>query len=172
MNNIIEVGGVLMPSFDVVSKTDLMEIDNVINGTMRETKQRFDLAGSKCEITRLDNTLTMIADDTMKLTQLTELLRKYTARREVEQKSLVFLDAESASGGTLRQKINIVQGIDGDLARKITKAVRSSKIKVQVSTQGSELRVSGKNRDDLQSTINFIKDLEIDQPLQYINFRE
>ena len=65
-----------MPSFDVVSKTDLMEIDNVINGTMRETKQRFDLAGSKCEITRLDNTLTMIADDTMKLTQLTELLRK------------------------------------------------------------------------------------------------
>ena len=94
------------------------------------------------------------------------------ARREVEQKSLVFLDAEGASGGTLRQKINIIQGIDGDLARKITKAVRSSKIKVQVSTQGSELRVSGKNRDDLQSTINFIKDLGIDQPLQYINFRE
>ena len=161
-----------MPSFDVVSKTDLMEIDNAVNGAMRETKQRFDLAGSKCEITRQDSTLTMIADDSMKLTQLTELLRKYVARRNIEQQALKFLEPENASGGTLRQNINILQGIDGDLGRKITKAVRASKIKVQISTQGLELRVLGKNRDDLQSTISLIKELGIEQPLQYINFRE
>ncbi len=161
-----------MPSFDIVSKTDLMEIDNAINGAMRETKQRFDLAKSKCDITRLDNTLIMIADDSMKLAQLEELLRKYLARRQVEQQALVFEPPRNASGETLRQNISVLQGIDADLGRKITKAVRSSKIKVQISSQGSELRVSGKKRDDLQETISFIKDMKINQPLQYVNFRD
>ena len=85
-----------MPSFDVVSKTDLMEVDNAINGVKRETKQRFDLAGTKCDVERSGNTLTMIADDNMKLTQLQDLLRKYLARRNVDQNAFDFKEISKA----------------------------------------------------------------------------
>ena len=161
-----------MPSFDVVSRTDLMEVDNAINGVKREIKQRFDLAGTKCDIERNDNTLTMIADDTMKLTQVEGLLRGYLARRKVDQGAFEFKTTQNAAGGTIRQTISISQGIDADLGRSITKAVKGAKIKVQVSIQGSELRMSGKKRDDLQKTIAFIKEMNIEQPLQYVNFRD
>ncbi|MDP7628160.1 MAG: DUF520 family protein [SAR202 cluster bacterium] len=122
-------------------------------------KQRFDLAGIKCDIERVDNTLTMIADDTMKLTQIEGLLRGYLARRKV-------------GGGAIRQTVSINQGIDADLGRKIIKAVKGAKIKVQFSIQGSELRMSGKKRDDLQKIIAFIKEMNIEQRLQYVNFRD
>ena len=161
-----------MPSFDVVSKTDLMEVDNAINGVNREIKQRYDLAGTKCNIERIDNTLTIIADDTMKLTQVENLLREYLARRKVDQGAFAFETTENATGETIRRTVYIRQGIDADLARKITKAAKGSKIKIQVSTQGSELRISGKKRDDLQETIAFIKEMNIEQPLQYVNFRD
>ena len=161
-----------MPSFDVVSRTDLMEVDNAINGVKREIKQRFDLAGTKCDIERNDNTLTMIADDTMKLTQVEGLLRGYLARRKVDQGAFEFKTTQNAAGGTIRQTISISQGIDADLGRSITKAVKGAKIKVQVSIQGSELRMSGKKRDDLQKTIAFIKEMNIEQLLQYVNFRD
>ena len=161
-----------MPSFDVVSRTDLMEVDNALNGVRREIKQRFDLAGTKCAIDRTDDSLTMIADDSMKLQQLEALLRKYLASRDVDERSLEFKPPQSASGGSLRQSITIKQGIDGDLGRRINKAVRGTKLKVQVSIQGTELRVSAKKRDDLQSTITFIKEMEIKQPLQYVNYRD
>ena len=161
-----------MPSFDVVSRTDLMEVDNAINGAKREIKQRFDLAGTKCDIERTDNTLTIIADDTMKLTQVESLLRGYLARRKVDQGAFEFNATQNAAGGTIRRTISIRQGLDDDLGRKITKAVKGSKIKVQVSIQGNELRMSGKKRDALQEAITFIKEMEIEQPLQYVNFRD
>ena len=161
-----------MPSFDVVSRTDLMEIDNAINGVQRETSQRFDLKGTKCDIERTDNTLTMIADDTMKLTQIEDLLRNYLARRKVDQKALEFKPIQNASGGTIRRTVSIKQGIDSDLGRKITKAIKGSKLKIQVAIQGNELHMSGKKRDELQEAIAFIKQMELDQPLQYINFRD
>lgn len=161
-----------MPSFDVVSRTDLMEVDNAINGMKREISQRFDLAGTKCDIERTDDTLTMIADDTMKLTQLEELLRKYLARRKVDQRALEFNAKQDAALETIKRTISIRQGIDADLGRKITKAVKGAKIKVQVSIQGNELRVSGKKRDELQKTIAFIKDMKIGHPLQYVNYRD
>ena len=161
-----------MSSFDVVSKTDLMEVDNAINGVKRQIKQRYDLAGTKCNIERIDNTLTIIADDTMKLTQVENLLREYLARRKVDQGAFAFKATENATGGTIRRTISIRQGIDADLGRKITKAVKGTKIKVQVSIQESELRMTGKKRDDLQETIAFIKEMNIEQPLQYVNFRD
>ncbi|MSQ21833.1 MAG: YajQ family cyclic di-GMP-binding protein [Dehalococcoidia bacterium] len=161
-----------MPSFDVVSRTDIMEVDNGINGMRREIKQRFDLAGTKCDIYRTDNTLTVTADDSMKMGQMEELLHKYLARRNVDQRALEFKPAQTASGGTIKQDIVIRQGIDDDLGRKISKAVRGSKIKVQVVIHGAELRVSAKKRDDLQATIAFLKEMDIEQPLQYVNFRE
>ena len=161
-----------MPSFDVVSRTDLMEVDNAINGMQREIKQRFDLAGTKCAIERTDDSLTMTDDDAMKLQQLEDLLRKYLATRKVDPRSLDFKTPQNAAGGTLRQSITIKQGIDGDLGRRINKAVRGAKFKVQISIQGTEIRVSAKKRDDLQSSIAFIKEMDIDQPLQYVNMRE
>ena len=160
-----------MPSFDVVSKTDLMEVDNAINGVKREINQRYDLAGTKCNIERIDNTLTIIADDTMKLTQVEDLFRGYLARRKVDQGAFEFKATQNAAGETIKRPISIRQGIDADLGRKISKAIKVTKIKVQVSIQGSELHISGKKRDDLQETIAFIKEMNIDQPLQYVNFR-
>ena len=161
-----------MPSFDVVSRTDLMEVDNAINGMQREIKQRFDLAGTKCAIERTDDSLIMTADDAMKLQQLEDLLRKYFANRKVDPRALEFKTPQNAAGGSLRQTISIKQGIDGDLGRRINKGVRAAKLKVQVSIQGTEIRVTGKKRDDLQSAIAFIKEMDIDQPLQYVNMRE
>ena len=160
-----------MPSFDVVSRTNLMEVDNAVNGVEREIKQRYDLAGTKCALERVDNTLTMIADDLMKLTQVEDLLRKYLARRKVNQGAFEFKAIQNAAGESIRRIISIKQGIDVELGRKITKAVKGTKIKVQISIQGNELRVSGKKRDDLQETIAFIKELDIKQPIQFVNFR-
>ena len=160
-----------MPSFDVVSKTDLMEVDNAINGVRREILTRFDMKGTRSDISRDDNTLTMTADDTMNLRQLEDLLRSYLVRRKLDTAAFDFQEPQEASGGSIRQNISIKQGIDSDMGRKISKAVKGTKIKVQVAIQGTELRVSGKTRDDLQSTIKFIKEMELDQPLQYVNFR-
>ena len=160
-----------MPSFDVVSKTDLMEVDNAINGVRREIQTRFDLKGTRSDISRDDNTLTMTADDTMKLRQLEDLLRSYLVRRKLDTAAFDVQEPQEASGGSIRQNISIKQGIDSDMGRKISKAVKGTKIKVQVAIQGTELRVSGKTRDDLQSTIKFIKEMELGQPLQYVNFR-
>ena len=161
-----------MPSFDVVSKTDMPEVDNALNGIKRETQQRFDLKGTKCGIERTDSTLTITADDDLLLRQMHDLLRTYLARRNVDSAALEFKVQENATGGTLRQTVIVKQGIEGDLARKITKAIKTAKIKVQVSIQGEELRVTGKKRDDLQETIEFIKAMEVEQPLQYVNFRD
>ena len=161
-----------MPSFDVVSKTDLMEVDNALNGVQREITQRFDLAGTKCAISRTDDALTITADDSMKLRQVEDLLRKYLLRRKVDDRAFDFQEPQGASGDSLRQNVKIKQGIDADLGRKIGKAVRGTKLKVQVRIQGTELRVSGKTRDDLQTTIQFIKDMGLDQPMQYVNFRD
>ena len=161
-----------MPSFDVVSKTDITEVDNALNGVKREAQQCFDLKGTRCAIERTDSTLTITADDDLLLRQMHDLLRNYLARRKVDSSALEFKTPENATGGSLRQTVIIRQGIDGDLARKITKAIKTTKIKVQISIQGAELRVTGKKRDDLQDTIAFIKDMKIEQPLQYINFRE
>ncbi len=161
-----------MPSFDVVSKTDLAEVDNALNGVEREIKQRFDLAHTKSSVVRSDNTLTLTADDTMKMTAVEELLRKYLAMRKVELGALNFGKPQNAAGSSLREIVNIKQGIDSDLGRKISKEVKSAKMKVQLAIQGTELRVTAKKRDDLQAVIAFIKDMKNSQPLQFVNFRD
>ena len=161
-----------MPSFDVVSRTDLMEVDNAIHGVEREIKQRFDLANTKCSVSRSDNTMTLIADNNMKMEQVVELLRLYLAKRKVELGALDFGTPQYSAGGALRETVSIKQGIDGDLGRMISKEVKRAKMKVQVTIQGQELRVSGKKRDDLQATISLIKAMENQQPVQFVNYRD
>jgi uncharacterized protein YajQ (UPF0234 family) len=161
-----------MPSFDVVSRTDLNEVDNAINGIRREIQQRFDLKRSMCSVERSDDTLTVIADNDMLLRQMHDLLYTYCVRRGVDSSALKFQASEDAAKGSLRQQVTIRQGIDQELGRQIIKAVKGGKIKVQVSIQGDELRVTGKKRDDLQETIALIKEMKVDLPLPYINFRD
>ncbi len=161
-----------MPSFDVVSKVDMAEVDNALNGIKRETQQRFDLKGTKAGVERSEDALTVTADNDMQLRQVHELLHTYFARRSVDSRALDFKSTEKAAGDSIRQQVIVRQGIDADLGRKIIKAMKGTKLRVQVSAQGPELRVSGKKRDDLQEAIAFIKDMEIEQPLQYVNFRD
>ena len=161
-----------MPSFDVVSRTDLMEVDNAIHGVEREIKQRFDLANTKCSVSRSENTMTLSADNNMKMEQVVELLRLYLAKRKVELGALDFGTPQNAGGGVLRETVSIKQGIDGDLGRLISKEVKRTKMKVQVTIQGQELRVSGKKKDDLQATMSLIKAIENQQPVQFVNYRE
>lgn len=161
-----------MPSFDVVSKTDMAEVDNALNGMTREIGQRFDFKGSKCGIERKDSELTILADDDLKLRQMHELLRVYLTRRNVDPGALEFKTPEKASGNMLRQAVVVRQGIDKDLAKTVVKHIKDSKLKVQAAIQGDELRISGKKRDDLQEAIVVIRAIEIEQPLQFVNFRD
>ena len=161
-----------MPSFDIVSKTDVHEVDNALDGVKREIAQRFDFKGSKSTLEREGDTLTLLADNPAKLKQLHELLTVHLTRRKIDSGALEFGDEERAAGDMVRQQVTIRQGIDRDLSKRIVKAIKDRKMKVQAAVQGDELRVSGKKLDDLQAVIALVKGLKIEQPLQYENFRD
>ena len=161
-----------MPSFDIVSRIELSEVDNAIAGIDREIATRFDFKGSKCAIERNEGELRLVADDDLKLKQMHELLKVHLTRRKVDPGALDFKPPEKASGNTLRQTIVLRQGIDAELARRLVREIKDSKLKVQAAVQGGELRISGKKRDDLQATIALVRGLKLEQPLQYLNFRE
>ena len=161
-----------MPSFDIVSRTDIPEVDNALNSAMREIGTRYDFKGRSCSIERKEETLTILADDELKLKQVQELLRGHLAKRKVDVGAFDFQKPENAFGNSLRQTVVIKQGVERELAQQIVKLIKSAKMKAQVSIQGDELRVTGKKRDDLQDAIALVKDSKITQPLQYVNFRD
>jgi cyclic-di-GMP-binding protein len=161
-----------MPSFDVVSKTDMAEVENAIQNAMREIGQRYDFKGSKSTITLEDEQITINADDDLKLKQIHELLQGHLSRRKVEAGVLDYKTIEPAAGQSVRQKVAIKQGIEKELAKKLVKEIKATKAKVQVAIQGEELRVTGKKRDDLQEVIAFLKEKGGEQPLQFENFRD
>ncbi len=161
-----------MPSFDIVSRIELAEVDNALAGITREIGTRFDFKGSKCSVERQEGMLNVIADDDLKLKQMHELLKVHMTRRKVDPAALDYKTPEKASGNTLKQTIVLRQGIDADLARQLIREIKDSKLKVQVSIQGDELRVTGKKRDDLQAAITVARGMKIEQPLQYVNFRD
>jgi uncharacterized protein YajQ (UPF0234 family) len=161
-----------MPSFDIVSRTDLQEVDNAVQGAMREISTRYDFKGSNCLIKRSDEALMIKADDELKLKQVQEILRGHLAKRKVDAGAFDFAKPEKASGNTVRQTVTIKQGIERDLAQQVMKMIKGAKLKVQVAIQGDELRISGKKRDDLQDAIALVKEAKITQPLQYVNFRD
>lgn len=163
-----------MPSFDIVSKTDMEEITNAVNGAMREIGTRFDFKGSlsSLELKAKEQEIIILADDALKLKQMHELLKGYITRRKLEVSCLDFGKEEQASGNMIRQAVKIKQGIGQDLAKQITKNIKDTKMKVQCSIQGDEIRITGKKKDDLQEVIAFIKGLNLNQPLQYVNFRD
>lgn len=161
-----------MPSFDVVSKTDLAEVDNALANMTREMSQRYDFKNSIAKIERKEAELTINADDDLKLNQMHELLQGHLARRKIDAGVIDYKTVEKAAGQAVRQKAVIRQGIDRELAKRLVKEVKDGKFKVQVTIQGDELRVSGKKRDDLQAVMQHLKGLSLEQPLQYVNFRD
>ena len=161
-----------MPSFDVVSRLDLAEVDNALAGISREISTRYDFKDSKSSVTRQEGVLLVLADDDLKLRQIHELLKVHMTRRKVDAGALDFKPPEKASGNMLRQTVALRQGIDRELAKRLVREIKDSGLKVQAAVQGEELRVTGKKRDDLEAAIALLRSLKIEQPLQYVNFRE
>ena len=161
-----------MPSFDIVSKTDMTSVDNALQGVIKEMQVRYDFKGSKSEVSKTDETITILADDDLKRRQVEELLVTHLTRKGVDTKALEFGKLEQAGGNMVRQTITVKQGVQRDVAQNIVKAIKSSKLKTQAAVQGDEIRVSGKKRDDLQETMAMIKELDVDLPLQFENFRD
>lgn len=158
-------------SFDIVSKTDMQEVANAIQQAQKELAQRFDFKGSKSEITLTGEELTLVSDDEGKLRSLKDIVEGRLVKRNVSLKALDYGKLEDAALGTVRQKVKIVQGIESEKAKAIVKAIKDSKIKVQASIQSDQVRVSGKNRDDLQRVIALVKEADFGIPLQFTNYR-
>lgn len=161
-----------MPSFDIVSEIDLQEVDNAVNQSVKEIGTRYDFKNSKCKLEREGAAITVTADDDYKREQVLEILRAKLVRRQVDIRALDHGKVEPASGGLVRQVITVKQGVGQDLAKTLVKRVKESRIKVQAAIVGEQVRVTGKNRDDLQQTITLLKAEEFEQPLQFTNFRE
>ena len=161
-----------MPSFDIVSRLDMAEVDNALAGLTREVTTRYDFKDSKSSVTRQESNLLILADDELKLRQLHELLKMHLTRRKVDAGALEFKPAEKASGNMQRQTVVLKQGVDRELAKRLVREIKDSGLKVQAAVQGEELRVTGKKRDDLQAAIAVLRGLKIEQPLQYVNFRD
>ena len=161
-----------MPSFDIVSEADMSEVDNAIQNVMREISVRYDFKGSKSTVESSDGAIKVFADDELKLNQMHEILRGNLHKRGIEPGQLDYQKVELAAGQSIRQNIVVKEGIDKEMAKKIVKEIKGSKMKVQVSIQGDTLRVNGKKRDDLQAAIQFVKDMGLEQPVQFKNFRD
>ena len=159
------------PAFDVVSEVNLPEVANAVSQARKEVAQRFDLKGTAAGIEQKDKELTLTANDEFGLKAVTDLLQTKLAKRGVSLKALDYGTVEPASKGTVRQVVTIRQGISSEKAREIVKAVKDSKLKVQVAIQGEQLRVSGKKKDDLQAVIALLRGADFGIPLQFTNFR-
>jgi len=161
-----------MPSFDVVCRVDLQEVDNAINQTLREIGQRFDFKGTKTELKREDTVIHLASADDYKVRALGEIFREKLARRQVPLRALQSGPVEPGPAGTAKQQIDLQQGISTEKGREIVKLVKDAKLKVQVAVQGDQVRVTGKKRDDLQSVMQLLRERDLGIALQFANFRE
>lgn len=161
-----------MPSFDAVSKVDTAELTNAVDQANREISQRYDFKGSSANIDRVENLLTLYADSEFQLKQVADILYAKAAKRGIDVSSFDPQKAEAISGDKAKQQVKVKQGIDKELAKKLVKLIKESGLKVQAAIQGEEVRVSGKKRDDLQSCIALLRQSKLEQPLQFVNFRD
>jgi uncharacterized protein YajQ (UPF0234 family) len=160
-----------MPSFDTVSEVDLQEVSNAVDQANREIGNRYDFKGSSSKVVQAEEQLTIQADNEFQLNQVKDILHLKLAKRGIDLGSLEEGKLETTVNQA-RQTLRVQQGIPQDIAKKIVKLVKDAKLKVQASVQGDKVRVSGKNRNDLQTVIALLKGAAIDLPLQYINFRD
>lgn len=161
-----------MPSFDIVSEVNEVEVNNAVDQTNKEVSTRFDFKGSDARVEHKEKVLTLFADDEFKLQQVTDILTGKLTKRTVDIRSLKYGDVEKVSGNKVKQAITVRTGVEQELSKKIVRTIKDSKMKVQASIQGDAVRVSGAKRDLLQDAIALIKKSITDFPLQFNNFRD
>lgn len=160
-------------SFDIVSVINLEEVQNAVNQSMSEIRQRFDFKGSKSEITleKKENKVIILSDDDSKLKSVIDILQGKLIKRKISLKALDYGKIESASGDMVRQTINIQQGISQDKGKEVAKAIKAMGVKVQSQIMDDQLRVTGKNRDDLQTVISNLKEKDFGMAMDFTNYR-
>jgi uncharacterized protein YajQ (UPF0234 family) len=161
-----------VPSFDVVCKVDLQEIDNAISQTLKEVGQRFDFKGTPTELRREDYALHLRSSDDFKVRALADILREKLARRQVPVKALTEQPVEPGPAGSAKQRLDLQQGIETEMAREIVKLIKDAKLKVQAAIQGDQVRVTGKKRDDLQQVMALLRNRDFPVAMQFVNFRD
>ena len=161
-----------MPSFDIVSEVNRVELKNAIEQSNKEIANRFDFKGSDARIEQAELQLTVYADDDFKLKQVMDVFQGKCAKRGVDVRALDPKDAEKISGNKMKQLVGVKNGIEQDMAKRIVKLIKDAKIKVQASIQGDAVRVSGAKKDDLQAAIQLVKGAVKEIPLQFGNFRD
>lgn len=160
-----------MPSFDIVSEIDMVEVKNAVDNANRELTTRFDFRGVEATFELKDGLVSMTAEAEFQLQQMLDILRNTCVKRKVDTASMDLQDVVH-SGKIYKQSIVFKQGIDQATAKKLVKMIKDAKLKVQTAIQGEQLRVTGKKRDDLQSVIALVKEANLGQPFQYNNFRD
>lgn len=162
-----------MPSFDIVSRIDLQEVDNAVNITKKTILSRYDFRGSKTEITldKKDKKINVTTEDDMKMRAVQDTLIENLVKRKVDRKCLEPKENEMAAQGMIKREIAIKEGVDSDTARNIVKMIKEKKMKVQAAIQENQVRVTGKNIDDLQTVIQMLRASEQPIPLQFINMQ-
>jgi hypothetical protein len=161
-----------MPSFDIVSEVDKQEVRNAVDQVNKEVSTRFDFKGSDARVEQADYVLTVFADDEFKLGQVLDILMAKLAKRNVDVRCLDKGQIEKISGNKVKQQVTVKTGVESDLAKKIIRIIKDSKLKVQGSIQGDAVRVAGAKRDTLQEAIQLVKKSVTDFPLQFQNFRD
>ena len=161
-----------MPTFDVVSEVDHVELRNALDQTNKEVGNRYDFKGSDARVELADNTLTVFADDDFKLGQVYDVLNGRLAKRGVDVRCLSRGKIEKVSGDKVKQVVTVRVGVDKELAKRIVKLIKDSKMKLQASIQGDAVRVSGNKKDTLQDAMEMVKKSISDFPLQFSNFRD
>jgi len=163
-----------MPSFDITCQANAVELKNAVDTANKEIANRFDFKGSdaRFELKEKEHEITAFADDEFKLGQVRDVLLGKMAKRGVDARFLTFKDGEKIGGDKMKQKIEVRNGVESDLAKKIVKAIKDAKLKVTASIQGDVVRVSGNKKDDLQSAIQLVRSTITDVPLKYENFRD
>lgn len=161
-----------MPSFDVVSEIDKVELKHTVDNANRELSTRFDFRGVEASIELKDLTVTLKTESDFQVRQLLDILRSNATKRGISLAGVDIEDEPVHSGKTFSFNVTFKQGIDQPLAKQIVKLIKDSKLKVQASIQGDKVRINGKKRDDLQQTIALLKNSDIELPLQYENFRD
>ena len=160
-----------MPSFDIVSEIDQQELTNAVDQANREISNRFDFKGTDSKIELIEIGLTIISSSEFQVKQIHDILETKIVKRKIDVRCLKYGDIIE-NNKEAQQTVEIKKGVDAELARKIVKIIKSSKLKVQAAVQGDQVRLTGKKRDDLQQTIAAIKEEKFGTPLQYINFRD
>lgn len=160
-----------MPSFDIVSEVDNVELKNSVDNSVRELSTRFDFRNVEASIELKSETVRLAAEGDFQLKQMADILRNNLSKRGVDP-AVMHLETAECSGKNWYQNVIFKQGIETDVAKKIVKLIKDSKVKVQSSIQGDKVRVTGKKRDDLQAAIAVVKDADLGQPFQYNNFRD